>query len=82
MALNMYTIDNQSSYDMYAYMYPQRAIISLQGLDRHALTVGAISVPIAKLEPSFDAISSAVELHGEQKALWKSIPIDISKWRQ
>ena len=43
MALNMYTIDNQSSYDMYVYMYPQRAIISLQSLDRHALTVGTIS---------------------------------------
>ena len=30
-----------SSYDM--YMHPQRANISLQGLDRRALTVGAIS---------------------------------------
>ena len=30
-----------SSYDV--YMHPQRASIPLQGLDRHALTVGAIS---------------------------------------
>ena len=34
------------------YMYPQRANIPLQGLDRRALTVGAISGPTAKLEPS------------------------------
>ena len=33
-------------------MYPQRAIIPLQGLDRCALTVGAISGPTAKLEAS------------------------------
>ena len=27
------------------YMYPQRASIPIQGIDRHALTVGAISGP-------------------------------------
>ena len=36
-----------SSYDM--YMHPQRANISLQGLDRHALTVGAISGPHSQI---------------------------------
>ena len=33
----------QSSYDV--YMHPQRANIPLQGLERRALTVGAISGP-------------------------------------
>ena len=31
------------------YMHPQRANIPLQGLDRHALTVGAISDPHSQL---------------------------------
>ena len=53
-------------------MHPQRANNSLQGLDRCALTVGAISGPLAKLEPSFSAISPAMDLHGLKKALWKS----------
>ena len=48
-----------------SYMHPQRANIPLQDLDRHALTVGAIS---ANLEPSFGAISPVVNLHGRQKA--------------
>ena len=38
----------QSSYDV--YMYPQRANIPLQGLDRCALTVGAISGPHCQIE--------------------------------
>ena len=45
-------------------MHPQRANIPLQGLDRHALTLGAISSPTANLEPSFGAISPVVDLHG------------------
>ena len=49
-------------------MHPQRANIPLQGLDRHALTVGAISGPTANLEPSFGAISPVVDLHDRQKA--------------
>ena len=40
-------------------MYPQRANIPLQGLDRRALTVGAIS------GPSFGAISPVMDLHGQ-----------------
>ena len=38
-----------SSYDV--YMYPQRVNIPLQGLDRHALTVGAISAPQPNWSP-------------------------------
>ena len=49
------------------YMHPQKANITLQGLDRCALTVGAISGPLAKLEPSFGAISPVVDLHGREK---------------
>ena len=37
----------QSSHDV--YMHTQRVTIPLQGLDRHALTVGAISGPHRKL---------------------------------
>ena len=32
-----------------AYMHPQRANTPLQGLDRHALTVGAISGPLSQI---------------------------------
>ena len=63
-------------------MYPQWANIPLQGLDRCALTVGAISGPTAKPEPCFGAISPIVGLRGRQNALWKSRPVDISQWRQ
>ena len=64
-------------------MHPQMANIPLQGLDRHAPTVGAISgVPTANLEPSFGAISPIVDLHGQQKAFSESRPVDISQWRQ
>ena len=63
-------------------MHPQRANIPLQGLDRRALTVGAISGPIANLEPSFGAISPVVDLHGRQKAFRESRPVHISQWRQ
>ena len=68
-------------------MHPQRANIPLQGLDRRALTVGAISGPHRghgqlALEPSFGAISSVVDLHGRQKAFRESRPVNISQWRQ
>ena len=56
----------QSSYDV--YMHPQRANIPLQGLDRRALTVGAISGPHSQLGALFGAISPVVDLHGQQKA--------------
>ena len=36
----------ESTYDM--FMHPQRAIIPLQGLDRRAQTVGAISGPYSQ----------------------------------
>ena len=51
-------------------MHPQRANIPLQGLDRRALTVGAISGPHSQpgAQPSFGAISPLVDLHGRQKA--------------
>ena len=60
-------------------MYSQRSNIPLQGLDKGVLTVGAISGPTAKLEPYIGAISPVMDLHGWQKALWKSIPVDISQ---
>ena len=63
-------------------MYPQQANIPLQALDRHALTVEAYQVPTAKFEPYIGAISPVMNLHGWQKALWKSGPVDISQWRQ
>ena len=38
-------------------------------------------VAIADLEPTIGTISPVVNLHGLQKALWKSRPVDISQWR-
>ena len=38
-------------------------------------------VPTAKLEPSIGTISPVMDLHGQQKAFWKSRPVDISQWR-
>ena len=49
-------------------MHPQRTNIPLQGLDRRALTVGAMSGPHCQI----GTISPVVDLHGWQKALWKS----------
>ena len=63
-------------------MHPQRVNIPLQGPDRRALTVGAISGPTANLEPFFGAFSPVVDLHGQQKAFRESRPVDISQWRQ
>ena len=50
-------------------MYSQMANIPLQGLDRCALQVGAMSGPHCQIEPSFGAISPVMDLHGRQKAL-------------
>ena len=43
------------------------ANIPLQGLDRRALTVGAISGPHGELEGSFGAFSPVKDLYGWQK---------------
>ena len=59
------------------YMHLQRANIPLQDLDRRALTVGAISGPHSQTELSFGPISPVVDLHGRQKALWKSRLVNI-----
>ena len=64
------------------YMYPQMANYPLQDLGRRALTVEPYQVPTAKLEVSFGIISPVMDLHGQQKVLWKSRPVDISQWRQ
>ena len=55
-----------SSYDVYN---PPRVNILLQGLDRRALTVGAISGPHSQIGAILGAISPVVDLHGRQKAL-------------
>ena len=59
------------------YMHSQRANNPLQGLDRCALTVVAISGS-PNLEPSFGAISQVVDLYGRQKAFRESTPVDIT----
>ena len=68
------------------YMHPQRASIPLQGLDRHALTVGAIYIRFrrshSQIGALFGAISPVEDLHGWQKVLWKSRPVHTSQWRQ
>ena len=66
---------------MCIYIHPQRANIPLQGLDRYALTVGSISGPHSQNGGlwSFGAISPIMGLYGQQKALWKSRPFDISE---
>ena len=50
------------------YIYPQSFNIPLKGLDRCALTVGEISGPTAKLEPSFGTILPVVYLHGQSQS--------------
>ena len=45
-------------------MYPQRVSIPIQGLDGHALTVGAISGPHCQVGALFGAISPVMDLHG------------------
>ena len=59
-----------------------RPNIPLQGLDSCTLKVGAISGLAVKLEPYIGTISPVIDLHGQQKAIWKSRPLDISQWRQ
>ena len=51
------------------YMHPQKANIPLQGLDRCALTVEVKLGPHSQIGST---ISPVVDLHGEQKALWKA----------
>ena len=47
-------------------------------------TVGAISVPTVDLQPAIGTILPVVNLHGQQKALWKSIPVvdlrELAMW--
>ena len=59
-------------------MFPKRANIPLQGLDRHALKVGAISGPTAKLETIFGIISPVLYLHSQQKHSGKAHQSTIS----
>ena len=63
-------------------MYTQRANIPLQGLDRCALTVGAISGPHCQLELSIGAISPVVSLHGWQKHTGKANQLTLASIRQ
>ena len=62
-----------SDYDIYKYS---------NGLNRHILTVATISGPHHIVKPSLGTISPVMNLHGWQKALWKSRPVSISQWRQ
>ena len=39
-------------------------------------------VPTTNVKPSICTISPVANLHGQQKELWKTIPVDISQWRQ
>ena len=63
-------------------MHPQRANIPLQGLDRRALTVGAISGPHSQPGALFGAILPVMDLHGRQKAFREIRPVHISQCRQ
>ena len=64
------------------YMHLQRANIPLQGLDRLALTVGALSDPHSQLGALLGTISPVVDLHVRKKAFRESRPVDISQWRK
>ena len=64
------------------YPRAQWANISLQGLERRILTMGAVLGPSSDLELAIGTISPIMSLQGWQKALWKSRPVDISQWRQ
>ena len=54
------------------YMCPERANIPLQDLDRHALTVGAISGLHSQMEPSLGVISPVVDLKQHSKKAYQS----------
>ena len=59
-------------------MYPQRASIPTQGLDRHALTVGAILGPYSQIGALLWHISPVMDLHGRQKELWKADQLTLA----
>ena len=48
-------------------MYPQKASNPIQGLDRCALTMGAISGPHCQIRAPFDTILLVMDLHVGKK---------------
>ena len=69
-----------ASYDV--YMHPQRANIPLQGLDRPALTVGAISGPHSQPGALLWRHFTSRGFTWLAKAFRESRPVHISQWRQ
>ena len=59
-------------------MYPPRANIPLQGLDRRGPTVGVISGPHCHIGASIAAISLVVDLHGRKKVFWKEDQLTLA----
>ena len=63
----------KSSYDI--HKYSQWASIPLQGLSKHIATDNGMQyyqVPTADLKHSIGTIVTVMNLHGQQKALWKA----------
>ena len=59
-------------------MYPQWVNIPLQGLNRSVQTVAAVLGPHALPNSTLPVVN----LHDQEKALWKGRPVDISQCRQ
>ena len=71
----------KSCYDI--HKYPRWASIPLKGPNIHILSVGVLSGHHYQfLLPTIGTVLPVTNLHGQQKALWKSRPVDISHWRQ
>ena len=66
-----------SGYDL--YIYPQRDNMPLQGLDRRALMVGTSKSLLPNWSPPLVQFAPVMDLHGRQKTLWRSRPVDISQ---
>ena len=64
------------------YMHPQQTNIPLQGLDRRALTVGAISGPHSQTGALLWHHFTSRGFTCQQKAFRESRPVDFSQWRQ
>ena len=73
-------VEFKSSYDM--YMHPQRAKIPLQGVDRRALTVGAISGPHSQPGSLLWRHFTSRGFTLSAKSIQESRPVQISQWRQ
>ena len=64
------------------HMYPQWANNPLQGQTDMYWQWEQYQVSTVDLEPAIDTIPPVMNLHDQQKALWKSRPVHTNQWMQ